>query len=36
MKCTHCGVKLTKENTSCASQGEEMCQDCHTDMLENS
>lgn len=35
MKCKQCGEKLTNANTSCMSQSEEMCQECHTEMIEN-
>lgn len=34
MKCTHCNDRLKSSNTSCASLGENMCQECHTRLLE--
>lgn len=31
IKCKNCGVKLKDDNTSCASLGEGLCQECEHD-----
>lgn len=31
-RCKQCNIKLKSNNMSCASEAEEMCQACHTEM----